>query len=126
MNRMNNEGKILTTDLSNITMDDENLALWTRKNSEDQYVIKLEEFRTIMGYKIKVLKKDSGEVLYDMQEPIDGDDLSENLYRICVGQRLRYGHNTKPNQIISQTVVEHMQSEYKKALESGGYKITIH
>ena len=73
-----------------------------------------------------LFRSDSGEVLYDMQEPIDGDDLSENLYRICVGQKLRYGHSTKLNQVVSQTVVERMQNEYKTALESGGYKISIH
>ena len=119
------KGDELTTkvdDLSTVTMDDENLELWSSQNAEGKYIIKMEEFRTIMGYRIKVSKKDSEEILYDMQEPINGDDLCENLYRRCVGQKLRYGHSTKPNQTILKKVADHMRTTYENQLNSGGYK----
>lgn len=49
---------------------------------EDGY-IKFEEIRTILGFHCNV-----NDDMY-----VQGDDLSENLYRMCVGFPLRFGHH---------------------------------
>ena len=112
--------------LFKISLEPEKKELWygrkEKNNPESNLVVRMEEFRTIMGYKIKIQKKGSDEVLYDMQEPINGDDLCENLYRRCVGQKLRYGHSTKPNQTLLKKVADHMRTTYENQLNSGGYK----
>ena len=43
----------------------------------------LEELRTILGVKIGSFKY------------LNGDDISENLYRVSVGEAVRYGHRSK-------------------------------
>lgn len=60
----------------------------------------MEEFRTIMGYTVNFsITVDETTISYSAEEVLNGDDLSENLYRLCVGQQLRYGHVTKETTI---------------------------
>ena len=85
-------------------MESEKLELWIgrkeKKNPLSESVLKIEEFRTIMGYTVNFsITIDETTVSYSAEEILNGDDLSENLYRLCVGQQLRYGHVTKETTI---------------------------
>ena len=104
-------------------MGNEKLTLWAYRE-HGQYFIKMEEFRTIMGEVVEVSSK--GEVIYSPKPALYGDDLSENLYRFSNGEDLRYGHTIKPNQHVSQEVINHMQTVYAEVFKAGGYKFNKH
>ena len=87
-----------------ILMESEKLELWIgqkeKKNPLSELILKMEEFRTIMGYTVNFsITIDEITISYSAGEVLNGDDLSENLYRLCVGQQLRYGHVTKETTI---------------------------
>ena len=87
-----------------ILMESEKLELWIgqkeKKNPLSELILKMEEFRTIMGYTVSFsITIEDKTVSYPTEEVLNGDDLSENLYRLCVGQKLRYGHVTKETMI---------------------------
>ena len=108
-------------------ISNENLTSWLGKENRSErhpkLTIKPEEFRTIMGYKIKIQKKDSDEVLYETTEFINGDDLSENLYRCCWCADLRYGHTNSHDEIhFSEEEIKRMIDFYEHAMIEGGYK----
>ena len=112
-------------------ISNENLTSWLGKENRSErhpkLTIKPEEFRTIMGYKIKILKKDSGEVVYETDEFINGDDLSENLYRCCWCADLRYGHTNSHDEIhLSEEEIKRMIDFYEHAMFEGGYKKVKH
>lgn len=102
-------------------MEYENLGVWIYRKDR-KYFIKMEEFRTIMGEVVEVSSK--GEVIYSPKAAIYGDDLSENLYRFSNGEDLRYGHTIKPNQHVSQEIINHMQTVYAEVFKAGGYKFS--
>ena len=107
---------------SNIIMKNENTMLWMGQNNKE-FIIKMEEFRTIMGYTVNVIKK-GGDMLYSVGNPLNGDDLCENLYRICVGQDLRYGHvNVRSSGEVLTLAIENAKNVYDIAIREGGYKI---
>ena len=112
-----------TSHKSDIYMGNEKLRLWACREY-GQYFIKMEEFRTIMGEVVEVSSK--GEVIYSPKPALYGDDLSENLYRFGNRNDLRYGHNIKPNQCVSQKNMTHMQISYAEIFEAGGYKFNKH
>ena len=112
-----------TSHKSDIYMGNEKLRLWAYRE-DGQYVIKIEEFRTIMGGVVEVSSK--GKVIYSPKPALYGDDLSENLYRFGNGDDLRYGHTIKPNQSVSQKIIAHMKIAYAEAFEVGGYKFNRH
>ena len=90
--------------ISKALMESEKLELWIGRNkkedSSSELILKMEEVRTIMGYTFNFLITiDEKTISYFAEEVINGDDLSENLYRLCVGQQLRYGHVTKETMI---------------------------
>ena len=90
--------------ISKALMGSEKLELWIGReekgNSSSELILKMEEVRTIMGYTFNFLITiDEKTISYFAEEVINGDDLSENLYRLCVGQQLRYGHVTKETMI---------------------------
>ena len=113
---------------SNMHMEDEKVDLWYGKKSkcDDELVIKMEEFRTIMGYTVKVIK--GSEVIYETKAPVNGDDLCENLYRICVGQKLRYGHVSAedPRIIVSKSAIDRAKEFYEKSIKEGNYRVNKH
>ena len=115
--------KTETSHKSDIYMGNEKLKLWAYREY-GQYFIKMEEFRTIMGEVVEVSSK--GEVIYSPKPALYGDDLSENLYRFGNRNDLRYGHNIKPNQCVSQKIMTHMQTSYAEIFEAGGYKFNKH
>lgn len=51
--------------------------------------------------------------LYSKQEKshvLHGDNLCENFYRFCAGQKIRYGHVQADSETIAkQTVIEYMK-----------------
>ena len=104
------------------------LSMWTYQKkfgSSKKLVIETEEFRTIMGYvPLICLKTGSVEtVLYSAEENIYGDDLSENLYRKCIGQPLRYGHvEATDGDDISIELGEHLNTFYGDLMRRGQYK----
>ena len=106
------------------------LSMWTYQKkfgSSKKLVIENEEFRTIMGYVPTIcLKTGSFEtVLYSAEENIYGDDLSENLYRKCIGQALRYGHvEATDGDDISIELAEYLNTFYEGIIDLGKYKIT--
>lgn len=90
--------------ISKASMESEKTDLWIGRNkkedSSSELILKMEEVRTIMGYTFNFLITiDEKTISYFAEEVINGDDLSENLYRLCVGQQLRYGHVTKETMI---------------------------
>ena len=63
-------------------------------------------------------------VLYSAEKSIYGDDLSENLYRKCMRQALRYGHvEATEGDNISKELAENIDIFYKSAIKQGQYKI---
>ena len=96
-----NDKKLLT---SHALMESEKSELWIgrkeKKNPLSELILKMEEFRTIMGHTVNFsITIAETTISYSAEEVLNGDDLSENLYRICVGQQLRYGHVTKETTI---------------------------
>ncbi|MDR3327763.1 MAG: hypothetical protein LBT04_06540 [Prevotellaceae bacterium] len=57
---------------------------WCAKGSNSIYFVNFEELRTILG----------GNTESDKYE--NGDELSENLYRLCRNEPLRFGHSSCP------------------------------
>ena len=82
----------------------------------------MEEFRTILGYTSDL--QFNRKTIYSAEKYLNGDDLSENLYRLCLGLPLRYGHitTTKPTK-ISSVAGEKAQTFCDEAIRTGGYKI---
>ena len=132
--RKNKESQIQcrTTDkellVSKASMESEKLELWIgrkeKKNPLSELVLKMEEFRTIMGYTVNFsITIDETTVSYSAEKILNGDDLSENLYRLCVGQQLRYGHITKET-TISIEVANRMRNFYDGVMKN--YKMKNH
>lgn len=105
------------------------LKMWAYEiefGSSKKLVIEIGEFRTIMGYVpticLKIGKLET--VLYSAEENIYGDELSENLYRKCIGQALRYGHVEATNgDDISIELAEHLNAFYDNLIKRGQYKL---
>ena len=110
---------------STMHMEDEKIILWygEKNKSDDELAVKMEEFRTIMGYTVKVTK--NSEEIYVPDEAQNGDDLCENLYRICVGQKLRYGHVSAddPEITVSKSALDKAKEFYNKAIKEGNYRV---
>ena len=105
------------------------LSMWAYENHfglSKKLVIEIEEFRTIMGYVPTICLK-TGKletVLYAADESIYGDDLSENLYRKCTEQALRYGHiEATDGDSISKELAENIDIFYENAIKQGHYRI---
>ena len=131
--RKNEETQIYTEtdDLNLLTaqnsMDSENIESWMiRENSKNpmpKIIIKMEEFRTIMGYTVSFLVDINGKIIsYTPKNILNGDDLSENLYRLCIGQSLRYGHSIDETTILDK-VAKRALEFCNNAINAGGYKI---
>ena len=73
-----------------------------------------------MGEIVEVSSK--GKIIYSPEPALYGDDLSENLYRFSKRDDLRYGHNIKANQTVSQEVIAYVQTVYAATFAAGGYK----
>ena len=113
----NNKGK-----LSDDMMKSEKIELWIgrkkRGNPLSEVILKMEEFRTIMGYTVNFsITIDGKTISYSPEEPLYGDDLSENLYRLCVGQELRYGHVIKVT-TVSAAVIDRAKKSYDKIIKN--------
>lgn len=57
---------------------------WIVANDGSSFAVGFEEVRTILGSHTTVT------------DYINGDDISENLYRLCDDQPLRFGHSSSP------------------------------
>jgi hypothetical protein len=53
---------------------------------------------------------------------IEGDDLSENLYRLCIGESLRYGWCSVDG-IEQESVINVVKNVCEKSLKEGGYRM---
>ena len=56
-------------------------------------MVDTEELETILGNIVDEIKPMNLRKPEVYSEPLNGSDLSENLYRICVGIPLRFGHS---------------------------------
>ena len=77
-----------------------------------------------MGYVAEVKLNDRTK-LYCVPEFIEGDDLSENAYRWCTDEILRYGHVTVRKGKIASISIEYAKYIYKyydKIMTESGYK----
>ena len=114
--------------ISKALMESEKLELWIGRkkkgNPSSELFLKMEEFRTIMGYTVNFsIIIDETTISYSAEEVLNGDDLSENLYRLCVGQQLRYGHITKETTIPIE-VANRARNFYDNVLKN--YKMKNH
>ncbi|MBR1734468.1 MAG: hypothetical protein IJ730_03325 [Alphaproteobacteria bacterium] len=114
--------------ISKALMESEKLELWIGReekgNSSSELILKMEEVRTIIGYTFNFLITiDEKTISYSAEEVLNGDDLSESLYRLCVGQQLRYGHVTKETTIPIE-VANRAKNFYDNVLKN--YKIKNH
>ena len=113
--------------LFKISLEPEKKELWygrkEKNNPESNLVVRMEEFRTIMGYTVKVTK--NSEEIYVPGEIQNGDDLCENLYRICVGQKIRYGHVAAedPGITVSKSAIDRAKEFYNKNIKESNYRV---
>lgn len=117
--------EIKEEDISKLSMESELIQLWRSQNDfSSETVIKMEEFRTIIGYTVNVTLNSEGEKLYTVTDAINVDDLCENLYRLYVGQPLRYGHVIiSASRIIEKFLINRMEKFYDETIKKASYKI---
>lgn len=115
---------------NNIFMESHTPAYWMTNPLKDHILeknIKLEEMRTILGYTTHVAISYGNSVIkIPPNRSQQCDDLSENLYRLCKGYPLRYGHTAfvsinPPPELLS--VIKRVITHCKESAKSGGYKI---
>lgn len=85
--------------------------------------MKLEEFRTILGYtEIVIGKSSEGKSVYiEKYDYLEGDDLSENLYRLCIGEPLRYGYTSE--NIEKTDAIKIVIEKCKAVANNGNYRV---
>ncbi|MDR0580941.1 MAG: hypothetical protein LBG04_02390 [Holosporaceae bacterium] len=88
---------------------------WDGLNSEGKRLFKMEEIRNILGN----IRKDGNASF------LEGDDLSENLYRLCIGLLLRYGHNNSCK-TEHEDVINVVKSVCDASLQKGNYQKVIY
>jgi hypothetical protein len=84
---------------------------WCDFNDAGKRCFRIEEMRTILGS-----CRDIDSFF------IEGDDLSENLYRLCIGEPLRYGWSGADGR-EHESVTDVAKDVCEKSLKEGGYRM---
>lgn len=109
----------------NVFMESHTPLYWvTPLNNRSVKKIKLEEMRTTLGYTvpIKLVVAKTAKTI-QANKIYQSDDLSENLYRLCIGEPLRYGHNSLAVSVEHLPAIQQVITACAEAAKSGGYRV---